>query len=193
VHCVYFPNKGVVSAVTVMKDGSSIEVATIGNEGMAGMPAFLNHGESPNRMIVQVEGDALRMEAATLLAETKEGLPLRHLLFTYQTAFNYQVSQSVACNGLHTVQPRCCRWILMTHDRALADEFPLTHEFLAQMLGVRRVSVTEVLKPLQDAGLIRNHRGRMTVLDRKGLEKASCECYQSVIDEFARLFAKTDA
>jgi CRP-like cAMP-binding protein len=184
---VIFPNRGVVSAVTLMQDGSVIEVATIGNEGMVGLLAFLGNEESPNRMIVQVGGDALQMKADVFRAETSTDNPFRHLLVRYNTAFSYQVSQAVACNGLHKVQPRCCRWILMTHDRVRADEFPLTHEFLSHMLGVRRVSVTEVLKPLQEAGLIRNRRNRVTVLDRPGLEAAACECYQAVTNEFDRL------
>jgi len=189
---VYFPSRGVVSAVTLMKNGGSIEVATIGNEGMVGLPAFLDPAESANRMIVQVGGEALRMEASLLRAETARAGALRRLLVRYHSAFSFQISQAVACNGLHTVQRRCCRWVLMTHDRALADEFPLTHEFLSHMLGVRRVSVTDVLKPLQDAGLISNRRGQITVLDRKGLEAASCECYKAVTDEFERVFGKSE-
>ena len=180
---VYFPCRGVVSAVTIMQDGDVIEVATIGNEGMVGLLAFLGDEESPNRMIVQVAGEALRMKAAVFRAETSKGNLFRRLMVRYNTAFTYQVSQAVACNGLHTVQQRCCRWILMTHDRALSSEFPLTHEFLSHMLGVRRVSVTEVLRPLQDAGLIHNRRGRVTVLDRAGLETAACECYRAVTKE----------
>ena len=133
---VYFPVRGVVSAVTLMQDGTMIEVATIGSEGMVGLTAFLGNEESPNRMIVQVEGEALRMEASTLRAETSKVSPLRRLLIACHTAFNFQVSQAVACNGLHTVEQRCCKWVLMTHDRAQADEFPLTHEFLSHMLGM---------------------------------------------------------
>lgn len=184
---VHFPILGVVSAVTVMQDGRSIEVATIGNEGMVGLTAFLGYEESPNRMIVQVNGEALRMDADTLRVETTGASPLQIVLRRYHVAFHYQMSQAVACNGLHTVEQRCCRWLLMTHDRAQTDEFILTHEFLSHMLGVRRVSVTLVLKPLQDAGLIRNHRGRITVLDRKRLEARACECYQTVRDEYDRL------
>ena len=184
---VYFPIRGVISSVTLMEDGSSIEVATIGNEGMAGISAFLSDEDSENRVIVQVPGEAMRMRAKDLQAETARDGPLRRLLVRYNSAFMKQVSQAVACNGLHNVQQRCCRWILMTHDRAVADEFLLTHEFLSQMLGVRRVSVTEVLKPLQDGGLIRNHRGRITVLDRSGLEATACECYRSVREVFHRL------
>jgi CRP-like cAMP-binding protein len=183
---VYFPQRGVVSNVTLMEDGVIIEVATIGNEGLVGLAAFFGTETSPDRMIVQVKGDALRMRAAALRVETSRDSPLRQLLSRYHAAFLKQISQAVACNGLHSVQKRCCRWVLMTHDRAHSDEFPLTHEFLSHMLGVRRVSVTQVLKPLQDAGLIRNHRGNITVLDRARLEAASCECYRSVRDEFDR-------
>src|SRR5579864_111680 len=184
---VYFPSRGVISDVTLMEDGSAIEVATVGNEGMVGLTAFLGDEESPNRVIVQVGGEAMRMGASDLRAETRQDGPLRRLLVRYHTAFMKQVSQAVACNGLHHVQQRCCRWVLMTHDRAQSDEFLLTHEFLSHMLGVRRMSVTDVLKPLQDAGLIRNRRGRITVVDRPGLEAAACECYQSVQDAFDRL------
>jgi CRP-like cAMP-binding protein len=184
---VHFPTEGVLSDVTLMEDGRIIEVATVGNEGMVGLTAFLGGDESPNRIIVQVPGEALRMKVDDLRAETHGDTPLRRLLVRYHTAFLKQISQAVACNGLHPVPQRCCRWILMTHDRVQSDEFPLTHEFLSHMLGVRRASVTEVLKPFQEAGLVRNHRGRITVLDRKGLEAAACECYRSLQEEFARL------
>ena len=184
---VYFPSRGVVSAVTLMEDGTVIEVATVGNEGMVGLTAFLGDGDSPNRQVVQVPGDSLRMSADDFRTETNRDMPLRRLLIRYNTAFLKQISQAVACNGLHHVQQRCCRWVLMTHDRVEADEFLLTHEFLSHMLGVRRMSVTDVLKPLQDAGLIRNQRGRITVLDRPGLEATVCECYRSVQNEFDRL------
>src|SRR5207248_3311107 len=146
--------------------------------------AFLGDEESSNRVIVQVPGDGLRMAAADLRAQTSQDCPLRQILVRYHTFFLKQISQAVACNGLHRVQERCCRWILMTHDRAQSDDFELTHEFLSHMLGVRRMSVTDVLKPLQDTGLIRNHRGRITVLDRAGLEAAACECYRSVQEVF---------
>jgi CRP-like cAMP-binding protein len=187
---IYFPSRGVVSAVTLMEDGTVIEVATVGNEGMVGLSAFLGDEESPNRQIVQVPGESLRMGADDLRAETTQDTPLRRLLFRYNTAFFKQISQAVACNGLHRVQQRCCKWVLMTHDRAQSDEFPLTHEFLSHMLGVRRMSVTDVLKPLQDAGLIRNRRGWITVLNRPGLEAATCECYRSVQDAFDRLLGE---
>jgi CRP-like cAMP-binding protein len=187
---VHFPLWGVISAITLMEDGSTIEVATIGNEGMVGLTAMLGDQGSPNRMLVQVEGEALQMDAEVFQSEVSRSGSFRRLMSLYSSAYAFQVAQAVACNGLHTIQRRCCRWILMTHDRALVDEFPLTHEFLSHMLGVRRVSITSVLKPLQAAGLIRNRRGRIAVLDRKGLEGAACECYQSVRREFDRLFGK---
>jgi CRP-like cAMP-binding protein len=116
---------------------------------------------------------------------------LRRLLVLYHTAFLAQVSQAVACNGLHSVYQRCCRWLLMTQDRAHSDVFPMTHEFLAEMLGVRRSTVSEVLEPFQENGLIRYSRGKFTVLDRKGLTAGSCECYRRINEEFVRVFGRT--
>lgn len=184
----YFPNRGVISQLTVMEDGASIEVATIGNEGMMGLPILFGIAEISSRHVVQVPVNALRMSADVLREETSRDTPLRRLLLLYNGAFLTQVSQAVGCNGLHSVPQRCCRWLLMTHDRVDGDDFPITHEFLAHMLGVRRSSVTEVLLPLHEDGLIRYRRGNMTVLDRQGLEAASCECYRIIEDEFDRLF-----
>jgi CRP-like cAMP-binding protein len=183
----YFPVEGVVSQVAVMEDGASIELATIGNEGMIGLPICFGVNSPAARSVVQVGGRALRMRAAALKEETSREGPLRRLLLRYGAAFLTQVSQSVACNGLHTVPRRCCRWLLMTHDRMQSDEFPLTHEFLAQMLGVQRSSLSEVLRPLQEAGLLRYRRGRVAIRDRAGLEAASCECYRAVKEEYDRL------
>jgi len=121
------------------------------------------------------------------LSSGSPGTALFHRLAKYLSAYLYQVSQAVACNGLHPVRQRCCRWLLMTHDRVHNDELPLTHEFLGIMLGVRRASVTEVLQPLQEMGLIRSRRGVITVLDRTQLEAESCECYRRVVDEYQRL------
>jgi CRP-like cAMP-binding protein len=183
----YFPNHGVLSQLTVMEDGAGIELATTGNEGMVGLSILLGIAKSSSRVVVQVPSDSLRMRADRLEAAISQDTRLRRLLLLYNGAFLVQVSQGVACNGLHSVQQRCCRWLLMTHDRVVDDEFPITHEFLAQMLGVRRSSVTQVLWPLQQEGLVRYHRGRMVVLDRAGLEAASCECYHIVKREFNRL------
>ena len=183
----YFPNQGVLSQLTVMEDGDGIELATVGNEGMVGLPLLWGVTEASSRVVVQVPSTSLRFRADRLTVEISRDTALRRLLLLYNGAFLMQVSQGVACNGLHSVQQRCCRWLLMTRDRVVADEFPITHDFLAQMLGVRRASVTQVLWPLQQAGLVRYSRGRMLVLDRNGLEGASCECYRIVKREFERL------
>jgi CRP-like cAMP-binding protein len=183
----YFPCRGVASALSVMEDGTAIEVATIGNEGMLGMAAVLGLESSSDKVIIQVAGNGLRIDSLVLKATASPKSTLRRVLLLYFTVFLKQVSQAVACNGLHQVQARCCRWLLMTQDRVQSDELPLTHEFLAIMLGVRRASVTEVLRPLQASGLIRSIRGRIIVLDRAGVEAASCECYRTVQHEFERL------
>src|SRR3984893_3353428 len=184
----YFPNRGVVSALTVMEDGRAIEVATIGNESMVGLPLLVEAKTAANRVIVQVPGEALRMAEDVLREEVSRDSPLRRLLILYHTAFLVQVSQAVACNGLHSVHQRCCRWLLMTQDRAHSDVFPMTHEFLAELLGVRRSSVSEVLELTQEEGLIRYSRGKFTVLDREGLKAGTCECYRRINEEFERLF-----
>jgi CRP-like cAMP-binding protein len=186
----YFPSRGAISALTVMSDGSAIEVATIGNEGMAGIGLLVNGDESINEVIVQIAGDALRMDARAFRQEAEADGPLRRLLLRYNLAYLKQISQSVACNGLHPVQQRCCRWLLITLDRMESNVVPLTHEFLAIMLGVRRASVTEVLRPLHEQGLVNNSRGAITILDRAGLEKLACECYRWVRDETERLLSE---
>jgi CRP-like cAMP-binding protein len=184
---VYFPVSGVVSAMTVMEDGSAIEVATIGNEGLAGLTAFVGGEVSPYSVIVQLPGDALRMKTERLRELTGPDTALRKTLVHYNTAYATQVAYAVACNGLHTIEKRCCRWLLMTRDRIGADILPLTHEFLAIMLGVRRASVTEVLQPLQAGGMIRCGRGEIEILDHSRLETIACECYRSVKRAFAHL------
>ena len=185
---VYFPCGCVASALNIMQDGSAIETATVGSEGLLGLDVLFGLDTSFHRVIAQVAGNALRMEAEALKEEASQDGPLRRLLLLYHNAFLMQVSQSVACNGLHSVRQRCCRWLLMTRDRVHSDDLPLTHQYLAMMLGVRRPSITEVLHPLHEEGLIRSRRGKIRILDRAGLEAACCECYQKVNDEFARLF-----
>jgi CRP-like cAMP-binding protein len=184
---VYFPQNCVLSAVTMMEDGSGIEVGTIGNEGAGGLAAFIGPSISPHRVLVQVPGDGLRIEAAILAREAKYNPALFDLLLRHFHAFLSQMSQSVACNGLHPLIKRCCRWLLMTHDRVERDELPLTHEFLSFMLGVRRPGVTETLQTLQGKGLIANSRGTVTIIDRAGLEAMTCECYRIVAKEYERL------
>jgi CRP-like cAMP-binding protein len=183
----YFPTSGTLSAVVVLSSGKIIEVATIGREGATGFPTFVKAQTSPNRVFCQVPGAALRIELSYLQKASLQDGPLREMLFRYQAAFMFQVSQSVACNGTHDLEQRCCRWLLMTHDRVDGDELSLTHEFLAAMLGVRRSSVTETLQALKRKGLIDYSRGTISVLDREGMEEGSCECYRNVRDEYDRL------
>jgi len=183
---VFFPLIGVVSLV-IMDSGFTLEVGVIGNEGMVGTPVFLGSDRSPTRAIAQIPGEALRMEAKVLQKEMGRGGPLQGVVQRYTQTMVNQISQSVVCNHRHSVEKRMCRWLLMSHDRVGADEFPLTHEFLAQMLGVCRPTLTAVAGALQRAGLISYHRGTITVLDRKGLEAASCECYEVVAKELDRL------
>lgn len=181
---VYFLSSGIVSLLTVLKDDASVEVAMVGNEGMVGLAVFQGVGTTPSKAIVQLAGDAVRMKAEIFIDLVTPGSPLHNLLQRYTYALMAQMAQSIACNRRHCVEERCCRWLLMVHDRVKSDEFPLIQEFMAQMLGVRRASVTEVFGILQKAGLIHHSRGMMTILDRQGLEAGSCECYRIVKDEF---------
>jgi CRP-like cAMP-binding protein len=176
---VYFPTSGVCSVVSVTDDGKVVEAATIGNEGMIGLPVILGLDFSPTRTVSQVSGTALRMAAADFLKAMDPDGPLDKLLRRY-IAFPLRYAyQTVACNALHSVEERMCRWLLMTHDRVGKEEFGLTQEFLAEMLGVRRQSVTVVAGVLQAAGLISYRRGIMKIENREGLEAGSCECYAS--------------
>jgi CRP-like cAMP-binding protein len=182
----YFPAGAVLSALTVMSDGGAIEVATVGGEGMVGHYGYGGR-TSPHRVLFQIEGAALRIPAADLQSQAAARGPIRELLSAYHIAFMAQVSQSVACNGLHRLEQRCCRWLLMSRDRVGSDDLRLTHDYLAIMLGARRASVTDALGPLQEAGLVRSHRGTISILDGAGLEARSCECYFVVRDEYDRL------
>jgi len=186
---VYFPKNGVISLLTVMEDGNAVEVATVGNEGMVGLPVFLRAKTIPGLAFSQVPGDALRMKADVFQREVTPSSPLYNLLQRYTQAVFNQISQSAACNRLHSIEERFCRWMLMTQDRVGANQFPLTQEFLAQMLGVRRASVSVVAAMIQKAGLISYNRGKMTIVDREGLENVSCECYAIINAEFERLLS----
>lgn len=174
---VYFPKNGVFSTLILMEDGERIEAAPIGKEGMVGVPAVLGLDFSPVTTTLLVPGDCLRLPAPSLLQAVKPGMELGRLLHRYAAYSLRHATQSVACNALHSVEERMCRWLLMTQDRAGKDEFWLTHELLAAMLGVRRQSVSVVAAMLQKAGFIAYRHGVMRVLDRGGLEAASCECY----------------
>jgi len=185
---VYFVRTGVVSMVSLLEDGEIVEVATIGNEGMVGLPAFLGMDSISLETFVQVPGEGLRMRAAALQQEVAHGGALLRLLQRYTQAMFVQIAQGSACNRAHPTEERLARWLLMTQDRVGADQFPLTQEFMAQMLGVRRPSVNLTARVLQHAGLIRYGRGRITVLDREGLESAACECYGLIRREYDRMY-----
>lgn len=185
---VYFPLSGVYSLLSLAPEGELIEIATVGNEGMVGLPAFLGVNQVPGVAMVQVSGDSLRMRVEDFRALVTPNTTLYELLHRYtQALFNF-ISQTAVCNRLHVIEQRCCRWLLLTHDRVGADEFPFTHEFLAQMLGVRRAGVSEVAARLQNAGLISYRYGKISIQDRVGLEAASCQCYTLIKAEFQHIF-----
>jgi CRP-like cAMP-binding protein len=183
---MYFVESGVVSLVTDLKDGGTIETGTIGREGVVGLPAFLGIATSAGRAFCQIPGHASRIRIERMLEERSRNSPLADLVLRTANATMSMMGQTAACNRAHPVEERMARWLLMTHDRVDGDEFPLTQEFLAQMLGVRRPSVNTAGLALQNAGLIRYSRGKITVLNRKGLEASSCECYAFIADEFDR-------
>jgi CRP-like cAMP-binding protein len=173
----YFPEAGVISVVSVMANGNCIEVGTMGREGMAGSTLLLEVQTVPYRYFIQVAGHGHRVAAKALTRMADASKELQSVVLRYEASFRTQTMQAAACNGLHDIEKRCCRWILMTHDRVDSDAFNLPHEFLALMLGVRRSSVTEVLAPLKEAGLLQSNRGMLTILNRKALEARVCECY----------------
>jgi CRP-like cAMP-binding protein len=189
IYNVYFPMTAVASLLNLVEDTSGIEIATVGNEGLVGLSLSWGIDTLNPREFVQcqVPGDALVMDAEAFASKVSADGELTWLVHRYTQAFVSQIGQQVACNGLHTIEERCARWMLLTHDRVGSDEFPLTQEFLAQMLGVRRPSVTLVAGILQQAGFIRFRRGRITITDRRGLESASCDCYRVLREVFDRL------
>jgi CRP-like cAMP-binding protein len=185
---IYWPLTGVYSIVGDTRDGKTAEVATVGNEGMLGLPVFFRTETIPLRAFTQVPGECLVMQADDFRELTADmNNQLSKLLYRYTQALFNQLAQHAACSSLHAVDVRCARWLLMTHDRVEAKEFQLTQEFLAQMLGVRRASVTEVANKLQRAGLIKYRQGIVTIVDRKGLESRACEHYTLIRDEYDRL------
>lgn len=193
VRFVYFIETGVGSLVNTMANGDAAEVGTIGNEGVAGLPLLLGDNKAPTSVYVQVPGAGLRMKASVFAKELARSASLRAVMLLYVHAFFNQVAQSAACNQFHTLEQRCCRWLLMTHDRMQSEQFLLTQEFLAMMLGVQRTGVTAAAGALQRAGLIRYSRGNVAILDRAGLIQRSCECYGVSKREFDRLLGKRTA
>ena len=174
---VFFPCSGMVSMVSEMPEGT-VEVGTVGREGMVGVAIALQADSMPTRAFVQVEGEAMRMSAGNLRALMTESAALQRILARYALALFDQAAQSAACNRLHTLEERCARWLLMTHDRLRGDVLPLKHTFLAQMLGVHRPAVTVAAGTLQRAGMISYTRGRIRIIDRAALESAACGCYE---------------
>jgi CRP-like cAMP-binding protein len=183
---VYFPTSGCVSMVNVMQEGA-VEVGTIGFEGFAGLPLLLDDDRMPTRAFVQLTGSSYRMQAALFQKALAQNPVFARLLNRHALALFNQAAQSVACNRLHTLESRCARWLLMTHDRMRMEPFTLTHEFLSYMLGVHRPAVTLAAGVLQRAGLIRYSRGKVTVLDRAGLEAVACACYEVTRKNYDRL------
>ena len=189
---IYFPNGGVCSMTTVMGDGRMVEVATIGNEGVVGISAIFGRETANGESLVQVPGtDALAMPVEVFREELERNLAFSLLINRYLQAFLVLLLQSTACNSLHSAEERSARWLLMTRDRVGCDQFPMTQELLAVMLGVRRPTVTLVLQKLGQRGVLRYSRGRVEVTDAPALERVSCECYGAVKTEFERLLSPT--
>ena len=184
---VYFPTTTIISLLYVMEDGASAEIAIVGNEGILGISLFMGGETTPSRAIVQSAGHAVRLRADLLKTEFGRFGPTMHLLLRYTQALITQMAQTAVCNRHHSVDQQLCRWLLLSLDRLSSSELSMTQELIANMLGVRREGVTEAAGKLQDAGLIRYSRGKITVLDRAGLEARSCECYHVVKAEFDRL------
>jgi CRP-like cAMP-binding protein len=184
---VYFPTTSVTSLLYTTEDGRTAEMGLVGNDGVVGVALFLGGESTRNRAVVQIAGGAACLGAKTLQAEFARGGPLQRLLLRYTQALITQVSQTAVCNRLHSIEKRLCRWLLLSHDRIESDELLMTQEFISNMLGGRRESVTVAAGHLQDAGLIHYVRGHATILDRAGLEARVCECYHMVRAEVARL------
>jgi CRP-like cAMP-binding protein len=188
---VYFPISGIVSMVSEMRDGT-VEVGTVGREGMTGLPLVLHATTMPSRAFVQVPGHAYRMRGTDLIAVLRRSPRIERLVYRYVLALFDQAAQHAACNRLHALEERCARWLLMTHDRMDGDVLPLKQQFLAEMLGVHRPAVTIAAGALQKAGVIRYTRGKVTVLDRDALEGAACECYGIITRRAAELLEMQD-
>jgi CRP-like cAMP-binding protein len=185
----HFMNSGMASLVAVTEDGSSVEVGIVGSEGMVGSPVLMGSSRLPYRGVMQICGQSLRMRGETLKRELERQGKLRDLLLRHAHALHVQICQSAVCNRFHSLEQRLCRWLLVTRDRVQVENFPLTQEFLACMLGSTRVAVTVTMGVLQRAGKVSYRRGGITILDEKGLQDASCECYRTIKREYERLFS----
>jgi CRP-like cAMP-binding protein len=190
---VYFPTEGIISLLSVMEDGASAEIAVTGKEGLVGISLFMGGESTPSRAIVQSAGEAYRLPAKFLKQEFDRGGELQHLLLRFTQALITQMTQTAVCNRHHTVDQQLCRWLLLSLDRLPSNELNMTQELIANMLGVRREGVTNAARALHEAGLIEYHRGKITVLDRPGLEQRVCECYAAVRRETDRLLVEWSA
>src|SRR5687767_5037403 len=184
---VYFPTNSIVSLLYVMQNGSSAEIAVVGNEGLVGISLFMGGETTPSRAVVQSAGHAYRLRSKVLKREFEFGGPLQHLLLRYTQALITQMAQTAVCNRHHSVEQQLCRWLLLSADRLPTNELRMTQELIANMLGVRREGVTAAAGKLQEEGVIEYSRGRITVLDRAHLEARVCECYAVVKKEYDRL------
>ncbi len=191
IHHAYFPHDCIVSLVTVLEDGGTVETAVFGREGVLGFSSALVTRQSFGRYVVQLPGMASRIPVARLSEAFDTSPAVRALLLRFTEALLAQTFQTVACNAVHTVEARCCRWILSTRDRVIGDTLPLTHEFLAEMLGVQRSTVSLVTRAFQSAGLISQRRGVIVITDGTGLEEVACECYGTIRRSFERLLPHT--
>jgi CRP-like cAMP-binding protein len=188
---VYFPTTAIVSLLYMLADGTSAEIAVVGNEGLIGVSLFMGGETTPSRAVVQSAGYAYRLSGKVLKEEFTRGGAMQHLLLRYTQALLTQMAQTAVCNRHHSLDQQLCRWLLLSLDRLNGNELVMTQELIANMLGVRREGVTQAAGNLQDAGLIKYNRGRITVLDRAGLEARTCECYAVVKKEFDRLLPAT--
>jgi CRP-like cAMP-binding protein len=184
---VYFPTTSIVSLLYVMENGASAEIAVVGNEGLVGVSLFMGGESTPSRAVVQSGGHGFRLKAQWMKDEFARAGPVLHLLLRYTQALITQMAQTAVCNRHHSLDQQLCRWLLLSLDRLRANEVAMTQELIANMLGVRREGVTAAAQELQQAGLISYARGRITVLDRAGLENRTCECYAVVKREYDRL------
>ena len=184
---VYFPTTSIVSLLYVMEDGASAEIAVVGNEGIVGIALFMGGETTPSRSVVQSAGAGYRMAGQLLKDEFSRSGPVLHLLLRYTQALITQMAQTAVCNRHHSLDQQLCRWLLLSLDRLQSTELVMTQELIANMLGVRREGVTEAASSLQRAGLIHYRRGHITVVDRPGLERRTCECYSVVKKEYDRL------
>ncbi len=190
---VYFPISAIVSLLYVMEDGASAEIAVVGKEGLVGVSLFMGGETTPSRAVVQSAGQGYRLKASLLMDEFNHSAPVLHLLLRYTQALITQMAQTAVCNRHHSLDQQLCRWLLLSHDRLAGNELLMTQELIANMLGVRREGVTEAAGSLQRDGLIRYQRGRITIIDRPGLELRTCECYAVVKKEYDRLLPDTIA